>query len=73
MFILQKANYQTMEWKIALIADYVYVEPVEHGWQRKSDALIEIKWTMLNAGPDLLLEFMICNCKKRQCKTNVCK
>ena len=72
MFILQRANYLTMESKNALIADHVYVEHVEHGWQRKS-GLIEIKWTTLNAGPDSLLEFMVCNCKKSQCKTNVCK
>ena len=71
MFILQRANYQTMEWKNALIADHVYVEPAEHGWQRKSDGLIEIKWT--GAGPNSLLEFMVCNCKKSQCKINVCK
>ena len=62
-----------MEWKNALIADHVYAEPVEHGWQRKSDGLIEIKWTTLNAGPDSLLEFMVCNRKKSQCKTNICK
>ena len=43
MFILQRGNYQMMEWKNALIADHVYVEPVEHRWQRKSDGLIEIK------------------------------
>ena len=73
MFILQKANYKTMEWKNFLIADHVYVEPVEHGRQRKSDGLIELKLTMLNAGPDSLLKFMVCNCKKSQCKTNVCK
>ena len=73
MFILQRANYQTMEWKNALTADHVYVEPAEHGWQRKSDGLIEIKWTTLSAGPNSLLEFMVCNCKKSQCKINVCK
>ena len=73
MFILQRANYQTMESKNVLIADHVYAEPVEHGWQRKSDGLIEIKWTTLNAGLDSLLEFMVCNCKKIHCKANVCK
>ena len=72
MFILQTANYLIMESKNALIADHVYVEHVEHGWQRKS-GLIEIKWTTLNAGPNSLLEFMVCNCKKSQCKTNVYK
>ena len=64
-----------MEWKNALIADHVYVESFEHGWQRKGDGLIEIKWTTLSTtlGPDSLLEFMVCNCKKSQCKINVCK
>ena len=73
MFILQRANYQTMESKNVLIVDHVYVEPVEHGWQRKSDGLIEIKWTTLNVGPDSLLKFMVRNCKKSHCKTNACK
>ena len=73
MFILQRANYQTIEWKNVLTVDHVYVEPVKHGWQRKSDGLIEIKLATLNVGPDSLLEFMVCNCKNRQCKTNVCK
>ena len=73
MFILQRANYQTMEWKNALTADHIYIDPIEHGWQRKNDGLFEIKWTTLNAGPDSLLEFMVCNCQKSQCKTNVCK
>ena len=73
MFILQRANYQMMEWKKPLIANHVYVEPVEHRWQRKGDGLIEIKWIMLNASPDSLLEFTVCNCKKSQWKTNACK
>ena len=66
MFILQRANYQTMEWKEPLIADHVYVEHVEHRWQRKGDGLIEIKWITLNTSPDSLLEFTVCNCKKSQ-------
>ena len=69
----QRANYQTWEWKNALVCDHIYIDPIEHGWQRKSNGLIEIKWTTLNAGPDSLLEFMVCNCKKSKCTTNACK
>ena len=70
---LAKLAFQTKEWKNALTADHIYIDPIEHGWQRKNDGLIEIKWTTLKAGPNSLLEFMVCICQKSQCKTNVCK
>ena len=66
-----------LEWKNALMAEHIFVDPTEYGWKRLNDGQIEIRWTLgwtnLNIDPDTSLEFMVCNCKKTKCTTNACK
>ena len=69
----QRANYQTLEWKSALIANHVFIDPTDHGWERVADGRIDIMWNTLKPAPDALLEFVACNCKKNRCVNNKCR
>ena len=68
---LKRANYQAFEWKQALLRDLQFIDPQRNGWKKINDTL-EIEWTSQPSGPEKILDFITCKCKKTSCKNNVC-
>ena len=68
---LRRANYEAFEWKQALLLDHQFTDPQGNGWKKINDTL-EIEWTSQPSGPEKILDFITCKCKKTSCKKNVC-
>ena len=68
---LKRASYQAFEWKQALLRDHQFIDPQGNGWKTISDTL-EIEWTSQPSGPEKILDFISCKCKKTSCNNNVC-
>ena len=68
---LKRANYQAYEWKQALLRDHKFIDPQGNCWKKINDTL-EIEWTSQPSGPEKILDFITCKCKKTSCKNNVC-
>ena len=45
-----RVNYQTREWKSALISQQQYVEPTQHGWIHKNSGSLEVLCTNKKTG-----------------------
>ena len=68
---LKRANYQAFEWKQALLRDHKFIDPQGNCW-KKINGTLEIEWTSQPSGPEKILDFITCKCKKTSCKNNVC-
>ena len=70
---LKRVNFQTGEWKSALVAQTEYHDPAENGWKRMAENTFQIQWTEKEPAPESLLEFVLCSCKNSKCATNACR
>ena len=68
---IERANYQCQLCKKALDYHPHLLHPVEHGWT-DIDGSLAVQWRHLKPGPDSILEFVSCSCKKSECATNHC-
>ena len=66
-----RANYQGAIWRRCLENNPEVPSPVEHGWSRldqDGDLQLSIDWFNVSIGPQAVLEFLSCSCK-RDCVT----
>ena len=70
-----RANYQGAIWRRCLENNPDVSSPVEHGWSRvdqDGDLQLSIDWFNVSIGPQAVLEFLSCSCK-RECVTPSCQ
>ena len=70
-----RANYQGAIWRRCLENNPEVPSPVEHGWSRvdqDGDLQLSIDWSNVSIGPQAVLEFLSCSCK-RDCVTPSCQ
>lgn len=69
------ANCQGAIWRKCLENNSEVPSPVEHGWSRADqdgDLQLSIDWFSVSIGPQVVLEFLSCSCK-RDCVTPSCQ
>ena len=70
---LKRVNFQTPEWKSALVAQTEYRDPAENGWKRTAENTLKIQWTEKEPALESLLVFVSCSCKNSKCATRACR
>lgn len=61
---IDKANFQSRIWKLALEPTPIIPSPVGFGWSLTEDSLYEIEWMDCLPAPESILELMSCDCPK---------
>ncbi len=67
----QRAHFQAMVWKNALIAKPTLPLPEDHGWQ-KHDGQLQPVLMLKPAVPATCLELISCHCSKSRCSSTNC-
>ena len=68
---IDRANYQTLIWKLCREQYSLIAPPEENGWKQLDGQLV-IDWMTTSPAPNTILEFLSCGCKK-SCDNNKCK
>lgn len=66
-----RANYQCQQWKMARNRCHIVPNPDNHGWVEGNGSLA-VRWLTSKPAPEVILEFVSCSCRKRECTTNQC-
>lgn len=66
---IMRANYQTMIWKLCLMAMHELPSPIGNEWTSSHD-LIKLVLMTKEAAPQSLAELMVCKCDKSSCRSN---
>ena len=67
---IKRANYQSLIWRKALVAEQMLDSPTGNGWEHdKEGNLVPVLMNKPTA-PNAILEFVTCKCSKSSCRKN---
>ena len=64
---IKRANYQSLIWHKALVAEQMLDSPIRNGWEHDKEGNLVPVLMNKPAAPNAILEFVTCKCSKSSC------
>jgi hypothetical protein len=69
---IKRSNYQTYIWRKLLHPMLNLPDPTSHGWEMADAGALQPQLMSKPAAPTVLVELVMCKCRKSACKSNRC-